>query len=110
MFTHLLLAAGDPVEADLVQAAGVELVDTVDDDGGHHGRGARHVVRQLPAAAQRGLAWGSLSGSSRDTGQGDLLPALRVTHCPALPAFVHNLQIINTALSVSEIHDHNVTD
>ena len=60
MSAYLLLAAGDPVEADLVQAAGVELVDAVDDDGGHHGRGARHVVRQLAAAAQCGLARGSL--------------------------------------------------
>ena len=86
MSAHLLLAAGDPVEADLVQASGLDLVDAVDDDGGHHGGGVGRVVRQVPAPAMRSLVGRLLGRASGDTGKRNLVTTF--SWRPSIPTLI----------------------
>ena len=66
--SHLLLTPRDPVEADLIEAPGLDLIDAVDDEGGDHGGGVGSEVSQLPTSGHQSLAGGLLSRSGGDTG------------------------------------------
>ena len=70
--TDLFLTPRDPVETDLVETPGLDLIDAVNNEGRDHGGGVWRVVSQLAAPGHRRLAGSLLGRSGGDTGQGDL--------------------------------------
>ena len=88
---HLGLGPGHSVKSHLAQAAGLDLVDAVDDEGGDHGGSLGREVGQLGSSDQGGLAGSLLGGADRDAGEGHQVSTLRMTHGLALPALVTRL-------------------